>query len=47
VSKTQNKENVTTIQIGKATRDELKKLGKKGETYDEIIKKLIEKAKKT
>jgi hypothetical protein len=46
VSKTQNKENVTTIQIDKATRDELKKLGMKGETYDEIIKKLMERAKK-
>ncbi len=46
MSKTQNKENVTTIQIDKATRDELKKLGMKGETYDEIIKKLMERAKK-
>jgi len=46
VFKTQNKENITTIQIGKDTREELKKLGMKGETYDEIIKKLIEHAKK-
>jgi len=37
----QNKENITTIQITKETRDELKKLGMKGQTYDEIIKRLI------
>jgi hypothetical protein len=46
VSKTKNKENITTIQISKATRDELKQLGKKGETYDEIIKRLTELWKK-
>jgi len=46
VSITQNKEQITTIQISKDTRDELKKLGIKGETYDEIIKKLMESAKK-
>jgi len=33
---------VTTIQIKKETREELKSLGSKGETYDEIIRKLIE-----
>jgi len=42
----QNKEDITTIQITKQTRDELKKHGIKGETYDEIIKKLLELAKK-
>jgi hypothetical protein len=31
----------TTIQILTETRDELKTLGSKGETYDEIIKRLI------
>ena len=46
MSKTQNKENITTIQINKDTRDELKKLGMKGETYDEVIKRLLELAKK-
>jgi hypothetical protein len=46
VLNTQNKESITTIQISKDTRDELKKLGIKGETYDEIIKKLIAQAKK-
>lgn len=39
------KEDVTTIQISTETREQLKYLGKKGETYDEIIKKLIELAK--
>jgi len=32
---------VTTIQLSPKTRDKLKELGKKGETYDEIILKLI------
>ena len=39
------KESVTTIQVSKETREELKNLGRKGETYDEIIRKLIQKAK--
>ncbi|MEM4613765.1 MAG: hypothetical protein QXJ56_07400 [Ignisphaera sp.] len=29
------------IKISPETRDELKKVGRKGETYDDIIKKLI------
>lgn len=36
------KENMTTIQLSTETRDQLKELGKKGETYDEIIKKLLD-----
>lgn len=40
------KMDITTIQISKDTRDELAEMGKKGETYNEIIKKLIETAKK-
>lgn len=36
------KEGITTIQLSRETRDMLKELGKKGETYDEIIKKLLE-----
>jgi len=36
------KEEITTIQISKEIRDQLKELGKKGETYDEIIRKLLE-----
>lgn len=35
------KEEKTTIQITKVTRDKLKNLGKKGETYDEIINLLL------
>ena len=31
----------TTIQITRETRNELRELGKKGETYDTIIQKLI------
>lgn len=37
--------DVTTIQLSKDTRDQLKEIGKKGETYDEIILKLIQKNK--
>jgi hypothetical protein len=37
---------MTTIQIAIATREELMELGKKGETYDDIINRLIESAKK-
>lgn len=33
--------DLTTIQITKAVREELKQLGRKGETYDEIIRRLI------
>jgi len=32
---------LTTIQIDKGTREELKKYGQKDETYDEILKRLI------
>ena len=37
---------VTTIQINKDTREELRELGKKGETYDQLIHRLIELAKR-
>lgn len=37
--------NITTIQISTETREQLKELGKMGETYDDVIRKLIEKAK--
>jgi len=40
-----NNEKITTIQITKATRDELKKHGIKGDTYDDIIRKLLEQTK--
>lgn len=39
------KENVTTIQISKEARDELKEMGRMGETYDDVIKRLVKKAK--
>ncbi|MCK5562304.1 MAG: hypothetical protein KAJ51_17015 [Thermoplasmata archaeon] len=32
----------TTIQISKETREELRQLGKKGETYDELLHRLME-----
>jgi hypothetical protein len=32
----------TTIQIKKITREKLKKIGSKGQTYDEIIENLLE-----
>jgi len=32
---------ITTIQVTKETRNKLKELGKKGETYDDIIRKLL------
>ncbi|MFH1240467.1 MAG: hypothetical protein V1672_04605 [Candidatus Diapherotrites archaeon] len=37
---------VTTIQMSPQTRDKLKELGKKGETYEDIILKLLKSAKK-
>ncbi len=32
----------TTIQIKKITRENLKKIGRKGQTYDDIIENLLE-----
>lgn len=32
---------ITTIPLTKATRDKLRALGKKGETYDELLNRLI------
>lgn len=32
----------TTIQVSMETRERLKKIGSKGQTYDEIIDKLLE-----
>ena len=37
---------VTTIQISKELRNQLKELGKMGETYDDVIRRLIKIAKK-
>lgn len=33
--------DITTIPLKKKTRDQLKKFGRKGETYDTVIKKLM------
>jgi predicted CopG family antitoxin len=38
--------DLTTIQVKKTTRDELKKIGRKGQSYDDIIEKLLEIARK-
>jgi predicted CopG family antitoxin len=35
----------TTIAISEENRDKLKSLGSKGETYDDIIERLIEESK--
>ena len=41
-----NKEPKTTIQVSKATADKLSKRGAKGESYDVIIRKLLERKSK-
>jgi hypothetical protein len=38
--------SLTTIQLQKETREELREFGKKGETYEDVIKKLMEIAKR-
>ena len=38
--------DLTTIQIVKETREELKQFGVKDETYDEILQKMMEMARK-
>jgi hypothetical protein len=38
-------EDATTIQITRTVRDQLKTLGRKGETYAEIIGRLLESSK--
>jgi predicted CopG family antitoxin len=35
----------TTIQLSKQTREKLKEIGKMGETYDDVINRLIKNAK--
>jgi hypothetical protein len=39
-----SKEDVTTIQLSKETRDRLRNLGKMGETYDDVINRLVQTA---
>ena len=41
-----NNEDFTNIRVKKATRDRLVKFGIKGETYDDIITKLMDIAEK-
>ena len=41
------RDGVTTIQLSPTTRDKLKDLGKKGESYEDIILRLIKNQKKT
>jgi len=37
-----NVDELTSIKLRRETRDRLKSLGRKGESYDQIINKLIE-----
>ena len=39
--------DMTTIQISKMTREQLRHLGRKGETYDQVLNRLIEMARKS
>ena len=39
------RQGVTTIQLTPGTREKLKELGKKGETYEGIILRLLSQAK--
>jgi len=39
--------NKTTLSVSKETKEELNKIGRKGETYDEIIQRLIKVYKKS
>jgi hypothetical protein len=34
----------TVIQVSKTTRDRLRKLGRKGDTYDDVIRQLLDRA---
>lgn len=44
--KNAEKEELTTISLTRKFRDELLSKGKKGETYEKIIKRLINEVKK-
>jgi len=39
--------DLTTIQLSKVTRDQLRQLGRKGETYDQVLNRLIDMARRT
>jgi hypothetical protein len=36
-------QEVTRIPVGKETREQLKELGSKGDTYDDVIQSLLDK----
>jgi len=38
---------LTTIPLRRETRDRLKELGKKGETYDDVVVRILEQAELT
>ena len=38
-------DQITTLRVRKSTRDRLRELGKKDDSYDDIINRLIEEAK--
>jgi SOS response regulatory protein OraA/RecX len=39
--------DITTVRVSTELRDKLKKLGVKGETYEDVIQRLVEIAEKT
>lgn len=41
-----NMSRKTTIQVGEDTREKLRKRGEKGVSFDEIIKKILEKTER-
>jgi predicted CopG family antitoxin len=43
---TMSKEGMTTIQVSKETAEKLARMGKKGDSYEAIIQKLLKKAGK-
>jgi hypothetical protein len=40
-------ESISSISLSRATRDMLKELGRKGETYDDLIRELVKLKRKT
>jgi hypothetical protein len=40
-------DETTTIRLRKATRDRLKALGRKGETYDDVLRRLLPRPRET
>jgi predicted CopG family antitoxin len=41
MARQRKEKRITTIQLTEETRDELKRRGKKGETYDDVIRELL------